>query len=183
MSPQELAATPAARLAKYELIWGHFGYMAIKHLLDSAHGEQFHLITIIREPFQRAVSMFNYIVRHEFHPQHKEAIKTGLEGFLEQHFKDNQQCRMVSGSTVAGIAIARMKDIFSSYCALDDIDNYCERLKQAFPILGASSLDHINSTPCLPQMMPNRSVVERFYLKNSEDLALYDWTARHWRDP
>src|SRR3989344_1813469 len=183
MSPQELAMTPADRLAEYELIWGHFGFTAIKPFLDSAHGRRFHLMTIIREPLQRAVSMFNYIAHHEFHPQHKESLRTGLEGFLEQSFKDNHQCRMVSGSTVAASAIARMQDTFSSYCVLDDIDNYCDRLKQAFPIFSTSSLDRINPSRQPHQMVPSRSVVERFYRMNSEDLALYNWTVRHWREP
>jgi hypothetical protein len=140
-------------------------------------------MTIIREPLQRAVSMFNYIALNEFHSQHKEALRTGLEGFLEQSFKDNHQCRMVSGSTVATTAIANMKDTFSSYCVLDDIDSYCECLRQAFPILSASFLDRVNFSRRSRQMTPSRSVVERFYLKNSEDLTLYNWTARHWRDP
>src|SRR5690349_1326721 len=63
---EELAGLPDAKRAKLKLIKGHFAYGLHKEV-----GRPFEYITVLREPVDRVVSHYYYVLRNAAHYLHK----------------------------------------------------------------------------------------------------------------
>ena len=75
-------------LNKYPLIQGHLGYSVIKYL-----GEAPQIITMLRDPIERTISLFNHIKREESHWMHKDiSPEATIEEFLSYPPARNLVC-------------------------------------------------------------------------------------------
>lgn len=91
------ASLPDAEKVKYKFISGHVEYM----LLQSFPAPHFSF-TIIRNPLDRMISMYYYILRTETHHLHRTLHddRVSLAGFMDGgfwHEIDNGMCRRLSG--------------------------------------------------------------------------------------
>jgi hypothetical protein len=96
-SAADLASLPAEERVRLQLIRGHFPY-GIHRCLS----QPFEYITILRDPIERTISNYYYVLRSPDHHLHNRLVtqKIGLKEYvIESSNKqlDNGQTRMISG--------------------------------------------------------------------------------------
>jgi hypothetical protein len=95
-SARELESMPLAQRSKIRMLKGHLPYGV--HDLLSGPSTYF---TLLRDPVERAISLYYYVKRVSQHPLHEHLVYCGnMKNFFESgriRMSDNGQTRLVSG--------------------------------------------------------------------------------------
>jgi hypothetical protein len=94
-SGEELARLPAATLARYRAVMGHFCFGAHRFLPDSAP-----YVTMLREPVDRVISHYYFVRGQPDHYLYETARRLDLREFVRQcgaEEPNNDQTRLLAG--------------------------------------------------------------------------------------
>jgi hypothetical protein len=129
-APEDFATLPPAERSRYQIIRGHFGYG-----LHELCGEPCKYITVLRDPVERAISHYYYVLKRKDHYLHKkvtseniglkEYVVSGITGEM-----DNGQLRMLAGD-------AAYRAPFGT-CSEEHLAIAKQNLKHDFLVVGIS---------------------------------------------
>jgi hypothetical protein len=124
---EELKRMPSIQREQLQLIQGHFAYGIHEHL-----AQPYEYITILREPVDRLISHYYFVLRDQTHPLHervtsqnlglKEYVLSGLSPEL-----DNGQVRAISG---------RGRGVPQGACSRELLDQAKDNLQHRFSLVG-----------------------------------------------
>ena len=115
-------------------------------------------MTMLRDPVERAVSIFEYIARRPSHPLHAQARQMTLTAFLDSELyghASNGQCKLLSGVELeappapadAGTLELAWENLRSRFVAVGLTERYDESLLVYRHRLGWRRLSYVPRTP------------------------------------
>jgi hypothetical protein len=108
--PDDFASLSEKQLSKYRAIFGHLTvrqFLANPAMREKFDCEQVQILTTVREPVERFISLYNYMLRNEAHPGHKQILSIDPVDFLKSQHA-NQQFEYLKHSSSS-----RIDDVFS----------------------------------------------------------------------
>jgi hypothetical protein len=168
----DLNAYMMTDLADVDLITGH---LQLPHLLmRDLSGYRF--ITVLRDPIEREISAYRFIVSWPDHPLHEKFKDCTFEQFFEMTAEArNLQCRYFSGTPNAVEAINAMRLTFDLVGTVEAMPAFLGSLSG---MIGEEiKLPWVNKTA--PGMSVDLSEDYRRYLRQelAEDYGLYDYVS------
>jgi hypothetical protein len=107
----EMKKIPLENRSNARLLWGHMPYGADGHMPQRCE-----YVTILREPIQRAISVYKYILRAPSHVLHGPVMegKIDLEEYVESGMDEgqteNSQTRQLSGRQFGPLSLDALAD-------------------------------------------------------------------------
>ncbi len=133
-SLRELKSLSAKRRSQIRMLKGHLPYGV--HTLLSGSTTYF---TFLRDPIERAISVYHYIKRIPKHPMHGHLVRCGtMKAFFESgmiRMTDNGQTRMLSGV---------WDEVPFGATTQEMLEHACRNLKDRFSMVGLTS--HFDET-------------------------------------
>ncbi len=159
-----------SELLNYDYITGHFPLQTFRN-----KGILYPAVTIIRNPVDRLLSMYNYL-RQSKHPDHQNLKFKNINNFvdyiLENDIYDNIQCRYIGGERTYNTTVKLIKNELIYVVPLDkfnDINTTLDRL------LGKPlKISHINKSDKKQSQTQDKFVIENKLKKCwEEDMNFY----------
>jgi len=187
-------ALSEAERRRIKFLQGHFPFGLHEHLPQPAA-----YITLLRDPVERILSSYYYILREPKHFRHQEVAGGGMSilDYVESEklYLNNGQTQIIAGPDAGGDDPRRSpaKDLLSR--ALENLDKHfavvglSERFVESLALLrrrfGWPNVRYHNEN--VTQNRPARAAVpqktiERIRELNQLDLRLYDWAARRFEE-
>lgn len=180
----ELKSLPDDVKQRYHLIYGH-QYFGLHHYLPGTVS----YISILRDPFERAISHYHFVRRVQHNRLHDDALKVTLEDYVLQEVAgkelDNGQTRRLAGvrdnvdcdQAMLEMAISNIENHFKAIGVAERFDETLFLMKKA---LGLSSIyyNHANRTQRPKNEPIPASTIDLIKEKNRFDLLLYDYVQK-----
>lgn len=162
-----------SEVASLRFISGHIGYPAFA---GDPRYEDWLLITVIREPVARILSLYSYVRGWEGHPWHAAVADQSLDVFIDylerEGYTLDTQTRMVSGTSEAAQAFQVLQERYYLATTTEGIDGMMRLLGQR---LGADlTLERVNESPSrVEPAHVEAATIERIRSLNPQDAELY----------
>ena len=135
------------------------------------------VITALREPVRRILSLYSYVKGSRDHPHHELIAGGGVEEYLdflaENPFNTNSQCRMVSGSDDADRAFDTLRSRFYVAASIENLDAMLDLLSRQLDT--ELRIGHINeSTTRIDAASLRPATLARIRRMNEQDSILYE---------
>lgn len=144
------------------VLHGHFNLGQIpEHIKEGAK-----LVTVIREPWKRVVSQYDYWNQYPFNKK-RAWFRPGMpiEEFVLSTQMTNFQSKFLKGSPIMSFDNVGTTDNLSQYVIYFD-PNKSVQLKQ------------VNKSKCIYPIQPNQQLIEKFKQMNQQDYELYEEAKR-----
>ena len=152
---QKLREMSVGDLKKYRYISAHMTYPELLRLA----GEDSRFITVVRDPVDRFISLYYFLLESKWHYEHEFAKSHDLESFVEM-YSDNaeggmdrktifSQSRFICGSCDAAMAMDYLDTKYFLAAPLEKIDQFLWKLfarQRLIPI----ELNRVNTTKKRP---------------------------------
>ncbi len=169
---------------KIRCVMGHMNFGIHKHLPRPSE-----YITVLRNPVDRIISLYYFILRKQDHPLHERLVATNMS--LEDFVNDesiafniqNVQARMLSGKkveTVTQLNLAQ-KNLKKHFVAVGITERFDDSLVLFSEKLGweVNEYKSINVTQNRPQRSEiPQHIVQLIEAKNAFDMELYEFADR-----
>lgn len=129
-SVQDFRTLPKDEIKSYRYITGH---IPLKEFRDK--GIDYPVITIIRDPIDRLLSMYKYLLASD-HPDHKNLKFTNIEDFIKhvkQIKESNIQCKFIGGDEACLNTLKKIKTEKIYIVPLIYFDDMIKSLSEILP--------------------------------------------------
>lgn len=162
--------TPSERLQRYTAIGGHHWLSTYQEKLDNI--EEYFKITTLRDPIDRIISSYNYIISYRKHHQHKEVLSSSFENFAlnEMH---NMQARLLTGGEEFSRAVDLLDGWFDYYATSSQIGLLLKKLSDisGTPFKGERH-DNVSPKKVTKEMLSS-DLLSQLEEMNFVDMKLY----------
>ena len=183
-SVNEFQKLPIENKKKIKFLEGHFSFGLHEHLSQLST-----YITILREPVDRVISTYYYLLNTPMHPFHKDVIENNMsfEECLESKFfsfRNNSQVRMLSGTNKYGgysneileMAKYNLKNFFSVVGTTENFDDFLILCQITLGWKLSSYAQKVNVTKKRPTKESISKKARRIIEKNNSlDIELYNF--------
>ena len=161
-------------IEQLRLIAGHIGFSAFE---DDSRFDDWNVITVVRDPVRRILSLYSYAIGSKSHPWHELVAGGDLEDYLDFLAKDgfntDSQCQMICGSKRSDRAFDVLESRFFAAASIENLDPMLEILSKR---LGTElSIGRVNESPSRidPADAPSATLA-RIRQMNEQDSVLYE---------
>ena len=162
-------------LQRMAFLGGHVSLSAFRRKVPSLKDSHY-IFTILREPFERALSLYRYIRGYPPHFMHKDILGLSFIEFLNsQFFPRNHQCYLIqknAGSSEAIDAALQHFDLIGFY---DDLNVVTTALSNQFSC-NKATLPMVNKSEFAVHLSNSEEAEARDIISivDSEDVLLYE---------
>jgi hypothetical protein len=174
---EQLRTLPPDELGRIRLMSGHLSMDHFRQRL----GPGWTAITVLRDPVERALSLYSFVRGEPEHPWHARTRDRSVREFLawyrDEPFSVNQQCLFICSRPDAEWAYRTLKGEFALACTLERLPELVDRLGD---MLGqAIVLPHENaSRERLDRSRVEEHVIADIETFDSADRVLYERVRR-----
>ena len=163
-------------------VWGHISFPQYAAIFTKPHYLAWNFVTVLRNPVEFYISLYQYVRGYEEHPQHEDAKRQTLREFLDEQGPNNFQCAFATGQLTFEGARHVLAQRYTAYCALDDISEFASvysdfldgALRRDISQLNASNSHQLFTTL-------NADDLRWLIAQVREDYLLVEWVRRTWR--
>lgn len=160
-------------LAGYDFLGGHVSLEVFKNKLKD-HFYSFFSFSILRNPIDRAISLYFYILSNPNHYQHSIVNKMNIFDFISsEHYPRNHQCHLFKTNSTAEEAIDFIENNLDALGFFEDLDSVVKFLSAKFGIEDLK-LPYINKTPNKKFDFDLNSIINLVNEVDKEDIILYN---------
>jgi hypothetical protein len=175
------------RTSGRRLMYGHVTWPKLSDRLNTLFTEPFGAMTIVRDPLERAISEYQFVLRTPRHVRFRVVSRMSPEQFLIEGHGPNRLCQFIGGSNQPGAATACLDTIQRQFVAvgvLHELSSFVTRLGTSLRV-PAVDLPCFNASPTSSVDVGRRippSIQSRFRDANQDDYQIFQWVLDNWRD-
>jgi hypothetical protein len=168
-------------LSPYHFIGGHYSYPFLKERIGDKFINNFYIFTILRNPIDRAVSLYNYIKRTPDHTKYELIQKMSFKDFIQSdEYDGNQQCYMLCEQNCFKSAIQILLNEFDNFVTINNTNKLINSIFNHYN--KKLSFYQNKNTSKNKQGTIIDDVLDTIYSKDKEDFALYSYVKKLEKD-
>jgi len=165
-------------ILSYSAITGHISYDDIKNKLGNDLLNEYILCSIVRDPIDRTISLWNYILQNSDLPDHKNVSKMTFEEFVAQR-TFNDQCYYIAQNRDAATAIEHIHSDFDFLVTLLDYKCLLEKICSIFNHDPSDFKIENKSFKWISREILKQAVLDSILKRNRQDQILYEHIRDH----
>lgn len=161
------------QVSAYKVIAGHMNFMLTKKKIGESIG-QFFTFTILRNPVNQSISLYQYILQTPKHFKHNKVKEMSFEEFIDSDsYIPNMQCKIISSQHSWQATLEILKNDFDCFGTLENFDRLLAEVCQHFGKAVPSYQILNKSEKIVDQQAINYSLLEKILSRNEQDVKLY----------
>jgi hypothetical protein len=167
---------------RFSGIWGHIPFSKYAKVFRGSDFARWNFVTILRNPVELYVSLYNYVRGYKEHPSHKKFANASLRQFMEVQGVHNFQCGFATGE----YSFEKARDVlltkYTAFCVLDDLFPFTEVFSNFVKGHTKRPLKRINVSDSY-EVLNDLSAddLEWLMTRVREDYLLVEWARNAWR--
>jgi hypothetical protein len=135
-----------AEIAHLRLVSGHVDFSAFA---DDPRFDDWLVITVLREPVRRVLSLYAYVKGWAGHPWHEQLAGADIDEFVTflsaDPYNIDSQCKMIAGTADARVAFELLSHRFFLAASVEDLDEMIEILNRRLGV--ELAVGRVNESP------------------------------------
>jgi hypothetical protein len=162
------------QLDEYSFVSGHFSSSFFRKRTRAT----WKYISILRDPVDRLISVYNYISTETWHPLHESLGTLDPDAFFTEVMTSgkmrNEQCSFFCDDRSASGAIRELSSFDWTVASIDALDRFVDRLAIALGRNIKINWENKSKGTLRRHEIPPQ-LIDRIYAANCEDLKLFRW--------
>ncbi|MED4080651.1 sulfotransferase family 2 domain-containing protein [Halalkalibacterium halodurans] len=174
LQPARFHSLPKRKLTSLRCVYGHFGYG-----IHSTLHQPFTYITILRDPVERVISTYYFVLQNPQNRLHHQVKQMSFEQFVASDLPvvSNHQTRLISGKPIPHLALAK-KHLNQHFSIVGITDMYAQSIFLMSQRFGWKNVQYTKKNKTkhrLKQEDFSQETIATIRKRNELDLALYDY--------
>lgn len=178
-NPQEEEAfgtISSEETSKYKFIGGHVPFPKFKNKIGEELISDFFIFTIVRDPVDRAISLYNYILNTPIHFAYEQVSNLSFEEFLlSKYYFKNHQSFLIGGQDDWKLASEIIKTEFDFAVTVSNIDKLIAEICNYFevPIIKPTR-KNVGKLQSVVKKNLSSDIMEKIRILDPYDVSLFE---------